>query len=104
MLRITFGRSQFWLAPATWIFQNAGQIRSRFHFEQGIVTIDEVQRSTRQRLPGATVDTWNWAFKLHEGEIAFVAGGFRLILRGPPVLCDVQYLRSEQRGLPCFDE
>lgn len=99
----TGGPSQFRIAPATLIFKNAGTIKARFDSQQGLASINKITRASRERRPGASVDTWDWTIECHEGEISFEASGFRMVLRAPPVLVDLQYLNSEQRGLPSLD-
>ena len=94
------GPTTFRIAPATLIFRNTGRFKARFDSQQGLATINEITRTTRERLPGGSVDTWDWKIKCHDGEISFEASGFRMVLRAPPLLVEVQYLNSQQRGLP----
>jgi hypothetical protein len=94
--------TQFRIAPATLIFKDAGALRVTLDSQQPLASIDEITRVNRGRLTGASVDTWYWKIKCHEGEISFEASGFFLFLRAAPIQLGLQYLNSEQRGLPSF--
>ncbi len=96
------GPIRFRIAPATLVFKDAGAVKATLDAEQGLASIDEIIRVKRDRRSGASIDTWDWNIRCHEGEISFEASGFQMVLRASPVFIDLPYLNSEARGLPSF--
>jgi hypothetical protein len=96
------GQAKFRVAPATLVFDDVSDVSIAVISQQGLLEISEVQRSTITPPSANDVVIWNWVVKCQEGNITFNASGFRLILRQPPMLSNVQRLDADHRGLPSF--
>ena len=96
---------RFKIAPATLAFQNATVERLEVDSPQGRWSIDQLRREDAKRLdgPAGTVLTeWRYTVDGHDGALVVRATGFRLSLRGSPVLAKSQWLTWDERGGSSF--
>ncbi|NMO17537.1 hypothetical protein HPC49_09975 [Pyxidicoccus fallax] len=91
----------FRVAPATLVFENAGELQVHLSSPTGVLTLQELRREDEQRLPGASMSTWRWTLVANEGSVALRASGFRQFLRqAPQWVRGRQHLLEEERGGP----
>jgi len=89
----------FRISPATLVFENAGHMEASIHAPQGDFSLDELARSGFEQLPGATLGTWQYELRGHDGCLVRLrASGFTLHLRAEPVIADQQQLSLDRRG------
>lgn len=89
---------KFWVAPATMVFENAADLKINIESSQGSIEIANLHRQTIGPTPNGRLEQSAYRFECQEGEIALRATGFKLYVRQPPVLLNVQSLVLKSRG------
>ncbi|GEM_PF-511058 len=86
----------FWLAPATLVFENVAELSVRLQTEQLECQIDELKREAQIAPGGAR--SWRWNLSLHQGEISFLSTGYKQYFRQRPILHKKQHFTQDERG------
>jgi len=86
----------FWLAPATLVFENASDLNIRLQTEQLECQIDELKRE--EQIASGGVPIWHWTLSLHQGEISFQAIGYKQYFRRSPIFHKKPHLGRDERG------
>jgi len=86
---LTERRADFWISPATLVFGNVSDVRTKFASDTWpLIVIYEVRRVDRR-----------WTIALDEGEIAFDSPGFEQYIRREPIFkANYTYLSDRERG------
>jgi hypothetical protein len=92
------GITKFLVAPATLVFENVQHVRIAVNSEQGLLSIDEIRREGCRQLADSKLSIWNWTLRCQEGSVEFEATGYKLALRSSPIVSELQYLNTDQRG------
>lgn len=95
-------RLSFWVAPATFVFENVRLIDVSFLSESGYINIDNIKKSDQVYAPDGEHFDWLWTINLHQGEISLRATGYKLYVRSKPILSQLQRLTLSQRGNVSF--
>ncbi len=90
----------FWVAPATLVFEHVFDLTMRIESEQLDCQIDQVTREKKVTPEGT--QTWFWTLKLHQGEITFWSTGYKQYFRRHPTLHAKQHFSLAERGGPSF--
>lgn len=96
-------RFQFWIAPATLVFENVYDLEFEIKSFNGGLEIDNIRRED-ERLPrnaqhiGREAE-WQWVMEFQEGEIKFRSAGYKQYIRDSPVLGENQTLELKSRGI-----
>ena len=83
-------RADFWVSPATLVFEEISDLNVNFRCESGIplLVIYTIGREGRR-----------WSISLGEGQISFDSAGFKQYIRREPVLkSHFTYLTDSERG------
>lgn len=89
---------QFWVAPATLVFENVSDLKINFDvgsFQE--ITLDGIERNN-PHIPNGVITVWDWLLESHQGSITFSGTGFKQYIRAAPVLGEMQSLEVNQRG------
>jgi len=86
----------FWLAPATLVFENVSELNIRLQTEQLECQIDEMKRDARMTPSGVLI--WQWTLSLHQGELSFWSTGYKQYFRQRPIFHKKQHLSLDERG------
>ena len=96
----------FWVAPATLVFENVSELRIDLEPRDGI-SVQDLNRSdlqpTRPGFEGPD-SHWLWTLECNEGVVSLRATGFRQTFRRSPVSCNAQKLDLKTRGGISFSE
>ena len=91
---LTERRADFWISPATLVFGNVSDVRTKFASDTWpLIVIYEVRRVDRR-----------WTIALDEGEIAFDSPGFEQYIRREPIFkANYTYLSDRERDGVSFE-
>ena len=96
---------QFWIAPVTLAFENVHEIKIDFdicdHIQIG--NIEREKATPRESEYIHRFKEWNWDISCTRGDITFLATGFKMFARTPPLLAAVSRLDPAARGGYSFD-
>lgn len=101
--KVEDGFYQFWIAPVTLLFSRAHEIRSEIRSVEKLLVDLIVRSDSVNKRPTNTYPEWLWTIDCNDGDISFLASGFRQFTRKLPVLSSAHYLSMEERGGICFD-
>lgn len=92
--------SSFWVAPATFIFENAFEAEIQLHPLLDVTVQGLERRDPQPTRPGfaGPITAWQWLMDCNEGSITLRATGFRQIFRRAPIRVDRQSLLPAERG------
>ena len=96
----------FWISPATLLFENTRNMRCDFDTLNGI-EIDSITRENPVHLLNASGNKrveWNWTISCHSGDLNFQATGFRQYARKPPVFSKLAQLGRGEFFQPSFEQ
>jgi hypothetical protein len=93
---------QFWVSPATLVFENAGDIKFDLETLYGNgVEIQDVHRQNPRILEAglaAGTNMWRWVIEAQEGEISLDATGYKQFFRKKPSFHQEQTLELRIRS------
>lgn len=93
---------EFWLAPATLIFEKVAGLTMKTTNELSQEwEIQDIKREKRAYPSGH--ETWLWSIQLQEGLISFQATGFNQYIRREPILHRMQFFRLNERSGISFE-
>jgi len=89
---------EFWVAPATMVFDNAYQVNIDLESQQGEIEIAELHMENPRKIKNEKFLEYTFRFECQEGEISVSATGFKMYVRKNPILQQGQCLELIERG------
>jgi|SRR5664280_176294 len=91
---------QFWVAPATMVFENVHDIKIQLASEQGTIEVADLLREEPSLVPNGRFTQYRYRFECQEGKISLMATGYKMFVRRRPILQRRQGLSlTERKGV-----
>ena len=94
---------QFWVAPATMIFENAYDIKVNIESKQAQIEVADLHMENPRGTKNGKFAEYSFRFECQEGEITLTATGYKMYVREKPRLCQGQSMSYAERGGATFD-
>jgi hypothetical protein len=90
---------RFWICPAELWFENVDDVKVVLDWAGQLMEcrLEGLHRKESRRTPNGQVQSrWEFEFTAPKGDVSLWATGFELRILGPPALCNVQRLSSQE--------